>query len=206
MPISTETNSEASSLRKYIITDFEIVENDQLNQITVTIKVHNEQVLIWMMRSQTNYIDCKYDHCNIGKERSSHNFTASFPTDPNTAYTICAGDKISENKITLSTLNCRAYTTQPSPPHRAWLLNKDTGIILLILCFALLVSVIAGAATIYYVLLHNPELINGNKRVIVVNCHTNQIIMIMPKGYCENERRCSSHTSYTTASLVRPVV
>ena len=206
MPISTETNSEASSLRTHAIRDFEIVEDEQLNQITVTIGVHNEHILIWMTRSQTNHTDCKYDHCNVGKEHSSHNFTASFSSDPNTAYTICAADKISENKVTICTLNCRAYTTQPSPPYRAWLLNKDTGIILLILCFALLVSVIAGAATVYYVLLHKPELINGNKRVIVVNCHTNQVIMIMPKGYYENERRCSSHASYNTASLVRPVM
>jgi len=206
MPISTETNSEASSLRTHAIRDFEIVEDEQLNQITVTIGVHNEHILIWMTRSQTNHTDCKYYHCNVGKEHSSHNFTASFSSDPNTAYTICAADKISENKVTICTLNCRAYTTQPSPPYRAWLLNKDTGIILLILCFALLVSVIAGAATVYYVLLHKPELINGNKRVIVVNCHTNQVIMIMPKGYYENERKCSSHASYNTASLVRPVM
>jgi hypothetical protein len=191
MPISTKINSEASSLRTHGIGYFEIVEDDQLNQITVTIRDLNEHVLIWMTRSQTNYIDCKYNHCNAEKERSSHYFTASFSSDPNTAYTICAAGKISENKVTISTLNCRAYTTLPIPAHRAWLLNKDTGIILLILCFALLVSVIAGAATIYYVLLHNPELINGNKRVIVVNSHTNQVIMIMPKGYCENERRCS---------------
>jgi hypothetical protein len=206
MPISNETNSEASSLRTHGIKDFKIVEDDQLNQINITIGVHNEQVLIWMKRSQTNHTDCKYDHCNAGKESSSHNFTASFSSDPNTAYTICAADKISENKVTICTLNCRAYTTQPSPPYRAWLLNKEKDIILLILCCALFVSVIAGAATVYYVLLHNPELINGNKRVIVVNCHTNQVIMIMPKDYCENERRCSSHASYNTASLVRPVM
>jgi hypothetical protein len=207
MPISTETNSEASTPRThYFIRDFEIVEDDQLNQITVKIGVHNEHVLIWMTRSQTNYIDCKYDHCNAGKERSSPYFTASFSSDPDTSYTICAANKISENKVTICTRNCRAYTTLPSPSYRAWLLNKDTGITLLILCFALLVSVIVGATTIYYVLLHNPELINGNKRVIVANCHTNQVIMIMPKGYCENERRCSSHTNYNTASLVRPVM
>lgn len=196
MPISTETNSEASTPRTHdFIRDFEIVEDDQLNQITVKIGVHNEHVLIWMTRSQTNDIDCKYDHCNAGKERSSPYFTASFSSDPDTSYTICAANKISENKVTISTRNCRAYTTLPSPSYRAWLLNKDTGITLLILCFALLASVIAGVTTIYYVLLHNPELINGNERVIVANCHTNQVIMIMPKGYCKNERRCSSHTS-----------
>jgi len=206
MPISTETNSKASLLTTHGITDFEIVEDDQLNQITVTIQVDNEHVLIWMMRSQNNYIDCKYDHCHAEKEGSSHSLTASFSSAPNTAYTICAAEKISENKVTICTLNCRAYTTLPSPAYRAWLLNKDTGIILLIFCIALLVTVIAGAATIYYVLLHKPELINGNKRVIVVNRHTNQVIMIMPKGYCEDERRCSSHTSYNTASLVRPVM
>jgi hypothetical protein len=207
MPVSTETNSEASTPKThYFIRDFEIVEDDQLNQITVKIGVQNEHVLIWMTRSQTNYIDCKYDHCNAGKERSSPYFTASFSSDPDTSYTICAANKISENKVIICTRNCRAYTTLPSPSYRAWLLNKDTGITLLILCFTLLVSVTAGATTIYYVLLHNPELINGNKRVIVVNCHTNQVIMIMPKGYCENERSCSSHTSYNTASLVRPVM
>ena len=206
IPISTETNSEASLFTTHGITDFEIVEDDQLNQITVTIKAHNEHVLIWMTRSQNNYIDCKYDHCHAEKERSSHSLTASFSSDPNTAYTICAAGKISENKVTICTLNCRPYTTLPSPAYRAWLLNKDTGIILLIFCIALLVSVITGAATIYYVLLHKPELINGNKRVIVVKCHTNQVIMIMPKGYCENERRCSSLTSYSTTSLVRPVM
>jgi len=195
MPISTEANSEATLLTTHHITDFEILEDDQLNQITVTIKVENEHVLIWMTRNQNNYIDCKYDHCHAGKEGFSQFLTASFSSDPNTAYTICAADKISENKFTICTLNCRAYTTLPSPAYRAWLLNKDIGIILLIICIVLLVFVIAGAATIYYVLLHKPELINGNKRVIVVNCHTNQVIMIMPKGYCENERRCSSHTS-----------
>ena len=195
MPISTETNSEASSLRTHGIRDFKIEEDDQLNQITVTIGVHNKHVLIWMTISQSNYIDCTYNHCCAGKEHSSCYFTASFSSNPNTAYTICAADKTSANEVTISTLNCRAYTTRPSPAHRAWLLNKDTSSILLILCSALLVSVIAGAATIYYVLLHNPKLINGNKRVIVVNRHTNQVIMIMPKGYCENERRCSSHTS-----------
>jgi hypothetical protein len=206
MPISKETNNETSSLRIQSISDFEIVEDDQLNQISVKIRVDNEQILIWMTRSQANCIDCNYKDCNAGEERSSDYFTASFSSNPNTAYTICAAGKISANKVTISTLNCRAYTTLPSPANRAWLLNKDIGIILLILCFALLVSVIAGAATIYYVLLHKPELIKGNKRVIVVNCHTNQVIMIMPKGYCENERRCSSHTSHNTASLVRPVM
>jgi hypothetical protein len=207
MPISTETNSEASSPGTHGITDFEIEEDDQPNQITVKIGVHhNKHVLIWMTRSQTNDIDCMYNHGNAGKEGSSHYFTASFSSNPNTAYTICAAGNITENKVAISTLNCRAYTTRPSLAYRAWLLNKDTGIILLILCFALLVSAIAGAATTYYVLLHNPELIKGNKRVIVVNCRTNQVIMIMPKGYCENERRCSSHISYNTASLVRPVM
>jgi hypothetical protein len=206
MRISNEANSEASSLRTHSIRDFKIVEDDELNQINITIGVHNEHVLIWITRSQTNYIDCKYDHCNAGNESSYHYFTASFSSDPNTAYTICAADKISENEVTICTLKCRAYTTQPSPPYRAWLLNKHIDIILLILCCALFVSVTAGAATVYYVLLHNPELIKGNKRVIVVNCHTNQVLLIMPKGYCENERRCSSHASYNTASLVRPVM
>jgi hypothetical protein len=198
MSISNETKSEASFLRTHDIEDFEIEEDDQLNQITVTIRDNNTHVLIWMRRNQTNNIDCKYNHYNAGKESSSHYITANFSSDPNTAYTICAAD-ISENTVTIRTLNCRAHTTRPIPAYRAWLLNKEIDILLLILCFALLVSVIIGAATIYYVLLHNPELINGNKRVIVVNGDTNQVIMIMPKGYCENERRCSSRTSYNTA-------
>jgi hypothetical protein len=119
---------------------------------------------------------------------------------------VCAAYWVSENKITISTLNCRAITTQPSPPYRAWLQNIHIDTLLLILCFALLASVIAGAATIYYVLLHKEELINGNERVTVVNCLTNQVMMIMPKGYRENDKKRSSYTSYKTASLVRPVV
>ena len=199
MRISTGTNSEASSLRINGIRYFKIKEDDQLNHIYVTIRVENEHMLIWMTRSHTNDIGCNYKYFNRGKELSLPCLTANFSSDPNTAYTICAASIISGNEISISTLNCRAYTTLPSPPHRAWLLIKERSIILLIFCFALLVSVIAGIATVYYVLLHNPKLIKGSERVTVVNHRTGQVIMIMPKGYSENNKWHSSQTSYNTA-------
>jgi hypothetical protein len=196
MHISTETNREASS--RGINNIIDIAEDEQLNQINVSIEDHNNHILIWMTRNHIDGIDCNFKDCSTGK--------AQFSSEPNTAYMICAAEWVSENEITISTLNCRAYTTLPSPPYRAWLQNKDRDTLLFILCAALLVSVIAGAATIYCVLLDKPELINGNKRVIVVNCRTNQVIMIMPKGYGENDSRRTSYTSYNTVSRVRPVM
>jgi hypothetical protein len=188
MPVSTETNSEASSLGKNDITSLNITVDDQY--IYVTIEDHNQHVLIWMTRNQTDGIGCNFK--NFSEE------TEHFSSEPNTAYMICAAYLISDNMITISTSNCTAITTPPSPPYRAWLQNKDRDTLLFIFCFALLVSVIVGAATIYCVLLHKPELINGNKRVVVVDRQTNQVIIIRPEGYSENDKQRSSCTCSNT--------
>jgi hypothetical protein len=104
---------------------------------------------------------------------------------------------ISEQKIIVPLLNCRAHTTLPSPEDRPLLLIKDKYIALAISCFALLVIVIISGAICYNVVLNNPKLLKGNKRVIVVH-RTRCGVGLAQHG--ENDKRRSSQTTYSTIS------
>jgi hypothetical protein len=174
MHISSETNSEASSLGKNKIIFFEIKEDGNGKQININMTDHNNHVLIWMTRNRTDITACNFKICSAETEY--------IQSDPNTAYMICAAEWISTSEVIISTLNCRAITTQPFPLYRAWLENRDRVTLLLILCAALLVSVIVGATTIYCVLLHVPELINDKKKRADVVILREDGVIIMPKG------------------------
>lgn len=198
--ILTETpNVPNPSIPMFGIENFTIKEDDTLKRINATIQVGNDHVLIWMKNGDTNTTDCNYTDFTAGGRRSLQMYMASFETDPDTSYIICAARKISQ-EITFLPLNCRAHRTQPIPQHRAWLLNKEIDSILLILVFALVVSVIVGIAASYCVVLHNPTLIKGNKRVVLMNRRTGEIIMVMPEGYSHTGTRHPLQTSYDTAS------
>ncbi|KDR11745.1 hypothetical protein L798_13693 [Zootermopsis nevadensis] len=85
-----------------------------------------------------------------------------------------------------------------------------------IFCSALAVSLIVGGVIIYTAVRHNPRLIKGNKRVIVVGHRAGEVI-VMPKEYSVDNagfRRMSdssyytartSKTSYVTAIQPTPV-
>jgi hypothetical protein len=173
-PISTETNTEASSLGKNNIISIEVKEDDRLKQIHVTIEGYDDYVLIWMT---TN--DAYVTACNFKDYIAETEYISIYP---NTAYMICAAHRISENKITISTLNCRAITTLPIPLFRAWLKNRDRVTLFCILFAAGLVSLIVGAATIYCVLLHFPQLINYKKKRANIFILRDDSVIIMPKG------------------------
>ena len=180
--IVTESSSVISPLTMRGIKSFTIEENELTGEITATIEAEIKHVLIWM----NNNNDCNYKEFNAQEQRSLQNTT--FETARNTSYTICAA-LISE-EITVPPLNCRAYTTLPSPEYRPLLLIKHKYITLAISCFSLLVIMIISGAICYNVVLHNPKLLKGNKRVIVVHRHESAV-GLAPR---------SSQTTYTTVS------
>ena len=170
------------------ITSITIKENEVTGEITATIEA--DFMLIWM----DNNMDCNYKEFSEQKQRSLKDIT--FETAPHTSYTICAV-RISEEKITVTPQNCRAHTTLQSPEDRPFLLTKDKYITLAISCFALLVTMIISGTICYNVVLYNPKLLKGNKRVIVVH-HHEYAVGFAPPG--ENDKRRSSQTTYTTVS------
>jgi hypothetical protein len=172
------------------IKTFTIKENEVTGEITATIEAEIQHVLIWM----NNINDCYYKEFNAQKQRSLQNTT--FETARNTSYTICAV-RISGEEITAPLLNCRAYTTLPSPEYRPLVLMKYKYITLAIYCFSLLVIMIISGAICYNVVLHNPKLLKGNKRVIVVHRHESAV-GLAPHG--KNDKPRSSQTTYTTVS------
>jgi hypothetical protein len=175
---------------------FNIEEDDQNKKLRVQIQANNDMKLVWMNTDDTNNIRCNYTNFMKEKRDSLNIFNAEFKTKPNTSYTICA---ISQED-TISPLNCRAHTTLPSEEDRPWLLNKQQTMIWAIFCFALLVTMIIGGVIIYIVVRHNPRLLKGNERVLVVG-HRAAEVLVMPKDYSETDigLRRTSDTSYYTA-------
>jgi hypothetical protein len=195
--ILTERNNVETSFVSFnSIQRFEIVEDDMNKKLKVRIQANNEYLLVWMNTDGTNSIHCNYTYFMKEKRNSLNIFSAEFKTKPNTSYTMCA---ISQ-KVTISPLNCRAYTTLPSEEYRPWLLNNQQAMIWAIFCSALLVSVMIGGVFIYTLVRNNPRLIKGNKRVIVVG-HRAGEVMVMPKECLETDTgfRRTSETSYYTA-------
>jgi hypothetical protein len=188
--ILTESSFTISPLKMRGIRSFEIEENEVTGEITATIEAEIGHVLIW----KNNSNDCHYKEFNAQKQRSLQKTT--FETDPDTSYTICAA-RISEGEITVPLLNCRAHTTLPSSEDRPLFLIKDKYITLAISCFALLVIVIISGAICYNVVLYNPKLLKGNKRVIVVQRHECEVGLGM---HGENDKPRSSQTTYSTVS------
>jgi hypothetical protein len=172
------------------IKTFEIEENEVTGEITATIEAEIKHALIWM----NNNNECNYKEFNAQKQRSAQDTT--FETERSTSYIICAAP-ISEEKITVPPLNCRAHTTSPSLEDRPLLLIKDKYFTLAISCFALLVIVIISGAICYKVVLYNPKLLKGNKRVIVVHRHK-CAVGLAPHG--ETDKPRSSQTTSSTAS------
>jgi hypothetical protein len=172
------------------IESFTIKENEVTGEITATIAAEIKHVLIWM----NNNNDCHYKEFNAQEQRSLQNTT--FETERNTSYTICAA-RISEENITVPPLNCRAHTTLPSPEYRPLFLMKHKYITLAISCFSLLVIMIISGAICYNVVLHNPKLLKGNRRVIVVQRHESAVGLAPHGG---NDKPRSSQTTYTTVS------
>jgi hypothetical protein len=169
------------------IKSFKIEENEVTGEITATIGADSDHVLIWMNNNNKNY--CNYVEFNAQKY-------ANFETARDTSYIICAA-RISQQEITVPPLNCKAHTTLPSPEDRPLFLIKDKYITLAISCFALLVIVIISGTICYTVVLYNPKLLKGNKRVIVVHRHE-CAVGLAPHG--ENDKPRSSQTTYSTAS------
>jgi hypothetical protein len=198
--ILTETISvKSSSMKIHGIKNFKIEEDDTDKKIEVTINAPNH-VLIWMNSSDSNSTDCKYKSFTTRAARSSYSYIESFYTAPSTSYTICAAPTLSQ-EVTVSPLNCRAYTTLPSPGNRAWLLIKEKDNIVVIICFVLLGTVIVGGATIYSVVQHNPELLKGNKRVIVVNHHEGDVILVMPDDHSDTDTPRTSQISRGSVTI-----
>jgi hypothetical protein len=195
--ILAKKDSEEPSFASFnSIKSFEIVEDDQNKKLKVKIQANNEHVLIWMNTDDTNNIHCNYTYFMREKRDSLNMFSAEFKTKPHTSYTMCA---ISQ-EVTISPLNCRAYTTLPSEGHRPWLLNNQESMIWAIFCSAVAVSLIIGGIIIYTAVRHNPRLIKGNKRVIVVGHRAGEVI-VMPKecSMANTGFRRMSDTSYYTA-------
>jgi hypothetical protein len=176
------------------IESFAIEEHEVTGDITASITSESNHVLIWMKSSERNKNDCNYNHFNEGNQRSLHQTT--FETQRNTPYVICAA-RISQEKIRVQLPNCRAHTTLPSPEDRPLLLTKEKYITLAISCFVLLVIVIVSGAISYSVVLYNPIILKGNKRVIVV--HRHECKVRLPQ-HGENDNPRSSQTTYSTVS------
>jgi hypothetical protein len=175
--------------------NFEIQEHNVTGQITATIESQSNYVLIWKKSGERNKSDCNYMHFNKVNQRSLHQTT--FETEPNTSYVICVASIVSQNEIMVPPLNCRAYTTLPSPEDRPLLLIKEKYITLAISCFALLVIVIVSGVISYKVVLNNPILLKGNKRVVVVHRHECEVRLA---PHDENDKPRSSQTNYSTIS------
>jgi hypothetical protein len=173
------------------IKSFRIEENEVTGEITARIEAEIRHGLIWM----NNNNDCNYKKFNAQQQQQSLQYT-TFKPERNTSYTICAA-RISEEQISVPPVNCRAHTTLPSPEYRPFLLIKDKYIALAISCFALLIIVIISGAICYNVVLYNPKLLKGNKRVIVVHRHEGAV-GLAPHG--ENDKRRSSQTTNNTVS------
>jgi hypothetical protein len=176
-------------------TNFEIEEHNETGQITATIESQSNYVLIWKKSDEGNNSDCNYMHFNTVNQRSSHHTT--FQTERNTSYIICAARIVSQNEIMVPPLNCKAHTTLLSLEDRPLLLMKEKYITLAISCFSLLVIVIVSGVISYKVVLNNPILLKGNKRVIVVHSHECEV-RLAPHG--ENDKPRSSQTNYSTIS------
>jgi hypothetical protein len=175
---------------------FNIEEDDHNKKLKVQIQADDEKILVWMNTDDINNIHCNYAYFTKKKRDSLNILIAEFKTKPNTSYTICAISK----EVTISPLNCRAYTTLPSEENRPWLLNNQQTMILVIFGFALLVTMIVGGVIIYNVVRHNPALLDGNDRVVVVK-HRAAEVLVMPNDYIETDpwSRRTSETSHDTA-------
>jgi hypothetical protein len=175
---------------------FNIEEDDYSKKLKVKIQADNAMKLVWMNTDDNNNIHCNYTNFMKEKRDSLNLFNAEFKTKPKTSYTICA---ISQED-TISPLNCRAYTTLPSEGNRPWLLNNQQTMIWTIFCCALLVTMIIGGVIIYIVVRHNPRLLKGNERILVVG-HRAAEVLVMPKDYSQTDTgvRRTSESSYYTA-------
>jgi hypothetical protein len=195
--ILTKRNSEEHSFVSFnSIKIFNIVEDDQNKKLKVIIQANNKHRLVWMSNDGSNNIQCNYTNFMKEKRDSSNTFSAEFKTKPNTSYTVCA----MSHEIIIPPPNCRAYKTLPSEGYRPWFLNNQQTMIWAVFCSALVVSLTVGGVIIYIAVRHNPRLIKGNKRVIVVGHRAGEVI-VMPKEYRTNDAgfRRMSETSYYTA-------
>ncbi|XP_064215093.1 uncharacterized protein LOC107397875 isoform X2 [Tribolium castaneum] len=101
---------------------------------------------------------------------------------------------------TASPDDCGAVTTPPALGNRAWITNKFKIPLIFAVGGSLLAAVLISGIVVFYCIRQHPNLIKGNKRVIMVESQAADAI-IMPKTYDEVNYRPPSLNSYSNGYL-----
>ncbi|XP_044254924.1 uncharacterized protein LOC123005307 [Tribolium madens] len=105
-------------------------------------------------------------------------------------YTFCI---LQPSSNTASPFDCTALTTPPPLEKRAWITNNFKIPLILAISGSILAAIFVSGIIVFYCIRQHPNLIKGNKRVIIVESKAADAI-IMPKTYYDE-------INYTPPSL-----
>lgn len=104
--------------------------------------------------------------------------------DRQATYTICL---LSDNRNTVSPLNCLAVTTDPDYQYRTWLRNADKTVVFSLIIAAFVSLFLVGAFFTFMLIRRHPSLLRGSKRVMLVK-RRNLDAIVLPKGVSIEEQ------------------
>ncbi|RZB84943.1 LRR 8 domain containing protein, partial [Asbolus verrucosus] len=128
--------------------------------------------LIWFNSRDRSRHGCE---CNLSKTIPLNDF---FNEE---TYTVCL---MNNESNTVSPFDCAGLTIPPKWENQTWISNRLISIVICAICGSLLTAVLVSALIMFYCIRQHPNLIKGNKRVIIVGSKATDAI-VMPKPYDE---------------------
>ncbi|XP_050305068.1 uncharacterized protein LOC126742467 [Anthonomus grandis grandis] len=118
-------------------------------------------------------------------------------------YTLCFLSNDTTDPYALIAEDCTAVKTPPDWSHRPWLLNSQKIIVIVIALLTTLASIVISSVIVYFLIKYNPELLKGNKRVLIVKRGSySPNVLVMPN---EKKQRhislCTDNEGYLAPKL-----
>ncbi|CAG9760686.1 unnamed protein product [Ceutorhynchus assimilis] len=144
--------------RRNIIYTFSELEATATYLLNISSIVEEKEYLIWTdVKNRSNY-GCVF---NISQ-------SILLDLQYEKTYTICLASNDTLDNYALIADDCTAITTPPDWNHRAWYLNYQKITIIVSIVLTLISTIGITAAVVYFIVKYNPELIKGNKRILIV--------------------------------------
>ncbi|XP_060528300.1 uncharacterized protein LOC132703192 [Cylas formicarius] len=109
-------------------------------------------------------------------------------------YTICLANNDTVDIFALTNKECTALNIALEWGKRAWITNNDMMYAIIVLVVSVLLGVVCASVIVYFVVRQHPELIKGNKRVILVKNKSAPEFLVMP-DYTKRNTLLSVYTN-----------
>lgn len=116
-------------------------------------------------------------------------------------YTLCFASNDTADTYALISDDCSALATPPDWAYRAWIYNNDKITIILCVVFTFFITIMLATVAVYYLVKYNPELIKGNKRVLIVKRGSYSPNVLMPNKKNRQTSVCTDNGGYLTPKL-----